>query len=449
VVCRESIDRSLLDAATRAAHRHTCDDLDHLPVLGRHHGLVGQQRRGAVIDAARAGALSADAADRVDADAVATWIVDHYPAPAYPAVVLGSPHGGAVHLAAALGAPWLPTGFTVTVQWPDGAVDDWGGALRYGAAVAARLIAANPDVTVRQVHDPLRGGPVCGATLTLHVRWRRLPAAYRSFLHTRLRPGAAALVLRDTRTWPVMEVDRGHTFQVGSPVSGWEAADYTQANPSFRTLLRGLGGSHWIAPDFGLPRRYAEHSGEPELEPDLRQAMAGTGRPTHRVLYPNPEALSACVADLYREWLRAGHGGGDRCIVETERLIDPWQVLAAGLVPYWCESASRRTVAAAEWWLAGSRRFDSLDVLPAPPGSACDAHAVLGQWRAIASFGRSHGRVDREAVRRYPLLPLPTSHAAQVLRTQPGRRSAPPSVRVADLLSGMRRTGEPLGVLVL
>ncbi len=450
VVCRDSIERSLLDAASRAAQQQPCDDLDRLPVLGRHGGLVDPQRRGAIIDAAHANAVPAEVAERVDVDAVAAWIVEHYPAPSYPAVILGSPHGGAVHLAAALGAPWLPTGFTITVRWADGAPDDWGGALEYGATVAARIIAANPTVTVRQVHDPLRRGPMCGTSVTLHVRWRRLPAAYRTFLRTRLHPGAAALLLRDTRTWPVLDLHRGHTFQIGSPVGGWEAGDYTKANPSFSHLLNELGGTRWVAPDPDLPRRYAEYSGEPELEPDLRQAIADTGRPTHRVLYPNPETLSVCVADLYREWLDRGRGSGeDRCVVETERLLDPWQVLTAGLVPYWCESASRRAVAGAEWWLAGSSRFDSVDVLPAPPGSTSDAYAALSQWRAVASFARSHGRVDREAIRRYPLLPLPTSHAAEALRTQPRRRGAPFTVRMVDLLSGVRRSGETLGVLVL
>jgi len=42
-----------------------------------------------------------------DPEAVAGWLTDHYLDEGYPALVLGSPHGAAVHLAAAMGAPWL------------------------------------------------------------------------------------------------------------------------------------------------------------------------------------------------------------------------------------------------------------------------------------------------------------------------------------------------------
>ncbi len=446
VVCRDGLDRALLAATARAVRRLGCEGLDHVPVLARHGGLSGTLRRSAQAADACAEALPADVVARVDAGAVAAWLTAHYPDAAYPAVVLGSPHGAAAHLAAALGAPWLPTGFTISVRWPEGTAADWGGAFDLGAELAYRLVAADPSLTVRQVHDPVRRGQLCGSTLTLHVRWRRLPQAYRDFLGDRLRPGASALVMRDTRTWPVLESGPGHTFQVGSPVAGWEPEDYTMDNPSFARLLRELADDRWIVPYPGLARRYAERAGEPEFERDLRQTFPG---PVNRVLYPTPEAFSACVADLHREWLLAEGRGGARCIVETEHLLDPWQVRAAGLVPYWCETGSRRAAAGAEWWLAGSRRFDTVDVLPTPPGPPSDAYATPGQWRAVASFAKVQGRVDREAMRRYTQGALPTGHAATVLQAHPRPRVAPPPVQAADPLGGLRRTGEALGVLVL
>ncbi|HEX8631475.1 MAG TPA: hypothetical protein VF755_25220 [Catenuloplanes sp.] len=447
VLCRDSLDRVLLDAAACGACPPGCGHLEHVPVLGRHRGLPHPLRRDALTNTAYAEAVSAEHVSRIDAEAVARWIIGRYPTVTYPAVVLGSAHGGAVHLAAALGAPWLPTGFTVTVRWPGGSVGDWGGARDAGAAVAAGLLARDPALSVRQVHDPVRRGGLCASTLTLHIRWRRLPAAYRSFLRDRLRPTGASLLLRDLRTWPVLDGGPGHTFQLGSPVSGWEPDDYTVDNPGFAEVIRRFGSEGGITPYPTVRPRYAESAGEPELEPDLRRVTAETGRAAHRVLYPNPEALSACVADLYRDWLR-GRGGGRRCVVEAERLLAPGHVLAAGLVPYWCEAASRRAVAGAEWWLAGSSRFDSVDVLPAPPGSACDAHAEPRQWRAVAWFGRHRGQVDPEAAGRYPLLPLPTSHATTALDATRAASCALPRVDMAQVLNGLRGTGQPLGIMV-
>jgi hypothetical protein len=298
---------------------------------------------------------------------------------------------------------------------------------------------------VRQLHDPVRSGSLCGATLTLYLRWRRLPAAYRTFLQHRVDPGGGVLLLRDARTWPVLSVRARHTFQIGSPVSGWEPEDYTTDHAPFRVLLRRLGGDSWAAPHPDLPRRYAEMAGDAGLETDLRAASTHS----HRVLYPDAHALSASVADLYSDWLRQTGRSGDHLAVETERLIDPWLVLTDGLVPYWCEASSSRAVAGAESWVAGSRPFDFIDVMPQPPGTDCEAFAIPAQWRAVAWFARRSGRVNRDAARRYPLLPLPTCHVAQVLRSRATPPCPSPRMRMADVLAGLRRAGEPLGVLVM
>jgi hypothetical protein len=440
---RDSAERALLDAAVRAAEGRSCADLDRTPLLARHTAVPGTIRWSALVAEAWADAVDADGT--VDADAVATWIAGRYPAPSYPAVVLGSAHGGAIHLAAALGAAWLPTTFPVTVRWPDGAAWDWDGALDYGMAVSDRILDANPSVTVRQMHDPVRSGSLCGATLTLYVRWRRLPDAYRAFLRHRLAPGGGVLLLRDARTWPVLSVHARHTFQIGSPVSGWDPEDYSTEHAAFRVLLRRLGGQSWAAPPPDLPRRYAELAGDANLETDLRTVTTNA----HRVLYPDAHALSASVADLYSDLVRRNGWSGDNLVVETERLTDPWLVLTGGLVPYWCEASSSRAVAGAESWVAGSRPFEFIDVVPQPPGTDCETFAIPAQWRAVAWFARRYGRVNRDAARRYPLVPLPTSHVAEVLRSRAAPPETPGRMRMADVLTGLRRAGEPLGVLVM
>jgi hypothetical protein len=50
------------------------------------------------------------------------------------------------------------------------------------------------------------------------------------------------------------------------------------------------------------------------------------------------------VSELYRQWLRHLGGTGNRLVVECGRLIEPWHVLRAGLVPYWCRDPGRATV---------------------------------------------------------------------------------------------------------
>jgi hypothetical protein len=449
VVCRDSLGRSLLEAAARGVRGRTVHDLGRTPILGRRGTAAPGERFRALADEAAGQAVEADSAGGIDAEAVAEWITGHYRAADHPAVVLGSPHGAAVHLASVLGAPWLPMGFTVTVRRPGGAAGDWRAAADFGAGVAQRILAANPSVTVRQIYDPVSRGPLCAGTITLQVQWRRLPEAYRRFLRSALRTGGASLLIRDTRVWRVRELAAGYTFQVGSPVTGWHADDYSDDNPAFRRLRRSLGMPVFSVPYAGTSLHYAETGGDPRCEPELRRLAAEHGHTTHRVLYHGPEVLSACVADLYREWLRRGDETGEQCVVETGALLDPGKVLAARVVPYWCESASQRAVTDAEWWLAGSEVFTGVTVLPQPPGIDCGAYASAAQWRSVAQFGRHRATVDPLAISRYPLLPLPTSHTAGVLPARSPAGAAPERMSVAHAMAAFRRSSWSGGMLVL
>jgi hypothetical protein len=297
-------------------------------------------------------------------------------------------------------------------------------------------------VTVRQVHDPVARGPLSGVTLSLHVRWQTVPEAYRSFLRTRLAPGGTAVLVRDLRTWPILDTPGGYSFQVGSPTGGWTPDRYSTDDPGFGRLLSGIGEDRWPEPGGGTIWRYAETSGDPALEPELRRIVEGAGGVSHRVLYNNAAAFSAAVADLLRAWMRAGH-----CVVGTGRMTDPGRVIAGGMVPYWCESASRPAVRAAELWLAGARPFDVITVLPEPPGVVSDDVAGLSQWRSLAGFATGAGRVDTLLARRYPLLPTAPGYAPGF----PGAGPAGPPIAplpMDEAVRGLARDATPLGLLV-
>ena len=93
---------------------------------------------------------------------MARWFVDQYPRRALPGVVLGSPHGAAAHLAVALGVPWLPAGFEMTVHWTHGAVDRPGPPWTTVPRSPPGCLAGNADLHVRQVHCPASRGALAG-----------------------------------------------------------------------------------------------------------------------------------------------------------------------------------------------------------------------------------------------------------------------------------------------
>ncbi|MGC4896790.1 hypothetical protein [Micromonospora sp. DT31] len=450
VVAPGSVARVLVAATSRALRGDDCGDLGPPVGLSRLVGAPESVRRAAALRAAGRTALTAGQVARIDAERVAGWFADQYPDRRWPGVVLGSPHGAAAHLAVALGVPWLPAGFEVAARWSGGAVDRPDAAYEHGVDLAERLLAANPGVRVRQVHCPASRGGAAGSTVTLAVRWDALPGAYARLLADRLAPAAPVLLLHDARTWPVRDLGAGHSFQVGSPASGLDPVDF---HPDARVLdqvLRAAGGDgvRWTPPELTVAAAFAEHGVESGFEHDARAWGDRHHHPLHRVVVRQPDALSAVTADLYRAWLRRAGKTGNRLVVECGRLLDPAQVLRAGLVPYWCENATRPRVAGVEWWLAGSERFSSVDVLPESPGLRSPAVAGLPQWLAVAGFGGRRRALDRGAARGYPVASVPTRRATEVLRNQPCDLPAPPPLRMADALAALRDAGAHQGLLV-
>ena len=335
-----SIGRTLVEATSRALAGRDCWDLAETPGMRALSTVDPRPPTPAV--------LPFDHVDTVDAEAVARWVVDQYGDGEFPTAVLGSAHGSAAHLAVALRAPWLPLTFSVDMAWPEGNVDDLNAAVRHGRHVARRLLDRNDGVRVRQVHDPVRHGRLAARQTTHHLAWREVPGPYRQFLHDHVRADGHLLLVRDERRWPDLADAEHAGFQLGTPSTGLEFDEYLQAlidvSPPCAGTARMLGQDASMA-------TVAEHGVTEEGERALRRWAGAEGRALVSLGYRSPDQFSAAVADLYRAWLRAAGKTANRVAVECGRLLDPYQILRAGLVPYWCEvssaSAARRRRAVA------------------------------------------------------------------------------------------------------
>ncbi len=360
---------------------------------------------------------------QIDADAIARFTTDQYPQERFPAVVVGSPHGAAAHLAVALRVPWLPAAFDVTVQAPPEPAGDAGipSLVSSGAAVAEAVLARNPELSVRQVHDPTTAVP---GVLTLFLRWRRMPAAYHEFLVERLVPGAPVLLVRDTSTAPALVGPGRFGFQYGGPEDD----------------LPSLPGT-WVHGEtaYGVCGGFAE---------TLRVWAEERCHPLRRIMFGRPEALSAAVADVYRRWLRSAGKTGNRLVVECGRLLDPGQVVRAGLVPFWLPTPRHQTVAETAWWLAGSEPFSQIEVIIEPPGSSTPNLASLAQFEAVARFATRQGRVDTAAARAYPYGTVSARHATRVLRAHPYDLPAPPELPSATAVRWLMDSQETNDLMV-
>jgi hypothetical protein len=98
-------------------------------------------------------ALPADRMGEVRADELAEWVVGRYPRRRYPAVFVGSSNGAMTHLAAALGACWLPQTLLIPVRRRGGHPDRPAEALRTHRDAGRALMRANPDLELHHMHD--------------------------------------------------------------------------------------------------------------------------------------------------------------------------------------------------------------------------------------------------------------------------------------------------------
>ncbi|MFC0111262.1 hypothetical protein [Kibdelosporangium aridum] len=349
----------------------------------------------------------------VDLEAVAGWVTDHYPRNQYPAVLLGSSNGAAVHLATALGAPWLPQTLLVPVRWSGNDPDRPDRALEFGADVAPDFLRRNPDIVLHHMHDANQDWLMIRQMAYFRVKRRRLGAAYERFLRECLAPNAPIIVLADSSTWPVTTVGDRHVFQIGAQ-GGIRPQDYDR---------RG------IEPDADAPE--AEWGFDADLLDDVQRFAAAAGHPVHVVRYPDTHALSAPVADIYREWLG---GTADQLLVESFLLIDPTRTRQAGLVPLWTMFSVESAVDVTENYLR-SRSFRAVHIGLFPHGVRSRGIAEPDRWRERLSG------VDMDFVgvdtRRFPADFAALVRYGSALRAMP-RLSAPaPGTLTVDKAMGL------------
>lgn len=383
---------------------------------------VGRRREG----------MCGDTLDHIDLDAIAARAVGHYRSDrTYPGVVIGSPNGAMAQLCGLTGMPWLPQTVTVPVQWsssPQPAPDE---ALRAGARTAEAVLERNPDVGVHQVFgDQVVPSPGQRVS-SFRCKQLRLPPAYRRFLREVLAPGAPVIVLADESRWPVTATSERHLFQVGcrrAQAVEERASGRRSGSASHLLPARQQGDVATVdgpLPDGMAPE--AEWGLDPELVVDVAAWAARTGHPLRHIRIPDPQALSAPVADLSRSWARRDGLAAWTLTVSTAA---PLMAGIAGHrhVPYWLAPPLRQALTGLVGYLSRAR-YEAIEVQQHPVGERDPGYQ---EWRRLVECVE---RVSFFAGRR----PLADRQEFPASR---------PEAEVADALDALRQRGTSGGVQV-
>ncbi len=161
----------------------------------------------------------------------------------FDAVIIGSALGGAAaHLAALLGAPFLPQPFILGVAGgtPD---DELSSYLDRVAPLAQAILIRNDDLAAVAHFDPVHDGWLTPYLAHLRLKLISLPEGYRRFIRNHLKPGGTIIYLDCQARWLQYDLGDRLNLQVG----GWggiPAEEFISGSERIDRFLAARGSSH-------------------------------------------------------------------------------------------------------------------------------------------------------------------------------------------------------------
>jgi hypothetical protein len=384
----------------------------------------------------------------IDIDDIDRWVVEQYGPGPYPALMIGTASGGAMHLAAAMRAPFLPQTTLVSVRDLATHPDDVEGAMETLAPIARQIAANNPRISVHHMHDPAQDRPMLEGMAYMRLKRLELGSAYERFVRERLEPGAPIIQIECGRTWRTRAVGERSYFQFGClggvpeeeyHDSGERIADYLEHEDS---PWRG-----WHPPEMDARRAEAEWGFDPAIAGGIRALAAREGHPVRRLAMLEPQELSPPIADLYRWWYRRRGLPGDRLLCESYVQWDPMWVLRTGAVPFWLRFNMEPAHQELERYLNSTEPYEQIDLNLFSQGIRSPGVVPVERWRDLierhARGGAQVIGVDEDA---YPV------DLGSTLRYQPAFESAstrlplPPPLDVSEFEEFLAESGHRYAV---
>lgn len=380
----------------------------------------------------------------LNVDDLDEWVVRQYGRGPFPTVVIGSPSGGVVHLAAALGAPFLPQTTLSTVRDLTSDIDDPAGAMAALAPTVGQVAHHNPGVAVYHMHDPAQHRPILEAVAYLRLKRLRLGRAYERFLAERLAPGGTILQVECTRQWGVRQVTERGYFQFGA-LDGVSEQEYQQSGERIATYLAQERSAHrqWWPPRADQRRPEAEWGWDPALADDIAATARRYGFQVRRLISAEPQQHSPFVADLYRWWYRHLAQPADRLLVESYVQWDPLWVPRTGSVPFWITSPTEPALEELTSYLEASPPYDFIHVSLFSPGVESPGAVPVERWEwLLAQHARQRGEVIGVNRRTFPLDGGSTRRYRRAFTSIPARQPVPAEpLTIAQVEHFLRHSG--------
>jgi len=379
-------------------------------------------------------AVPAHEAGTIRSEEIGRWIASSYPRRPYPAAMIGSASGAAIHLCAALGIPWLPQTTLLLVRRSGVDIDEPRAILEAGRAASMEVLAANPDISLHHMHDANQDRLMVHLVEHFRLKRQRLGEALEAFLAETLSPGGTLFLAECGRSWPTTRVADRYVFQLGG-VGGATPDEYLGGSPRVTALLHQYGSrhQHWDAPEPDGERPEAEWGFDPALRADVIRFAKARGYRVRRILFDEPDDLSPVVANLYRWWYRQRGLNGSRLLVQTFVQIEPWWTLRTGSVPFWLVFSVEPAASRLERYLDHEPAFDDIRLTLFSHGTDSIGLASVERWQAILNRAGKGGSFLGTDTRAYPHDFAAYLRYSRAVRELPGRVPMAPPLSLKQL----------------
>jgi hypothetical protein len=379
-------------------------------------------------------AISPDELASVQAEEFSRWVVSLYPEHNYPAIMIGSGNGAAVHLCAALGIPWLPQTFLIPVRHPGLHPDEPEQDLEWGVKPGQALLSNNPDLQLHHMHDASQDRLMIQHMSYFRVKRLRLGKPFERFIEERLAPDGTLFILECDYRWPVTKVAERHFFQHGA-AGGVAVEEYLYGSERVEEFLKHHNShpTRWPSPETDMNMPEAEWGFEPALRDDLEDMARRRGYSVKRIAFQEPEDLSPLVADLYRWWYEQRGLEANRLLVESFIVMDPWQALRTASVPFWMLFNVEPSADRLERYLEGAHSYDEIYLMLFSHGVESIGVASIERWKSILQKARQQGRFIGIDENKYPKDIFTYLRYNRELRQIPGRFPMPEPLSLEQL----------------
>jgi hypothetical protein len=255
----------------------------------------------------------------------------------FPAIVIGAALGGATsYLSLALGGPFLPQAFVVTLKRGSktGNVNEY---LHRTLETALRISEENPGLMTIQHYDPVHDGWLTRFVNHLRFKLIDLPSSYKEFIKSKLQPGGAVVYLEGGASWLRYRVGPRSVFQVG----GWggiSAEEFLEGSDRLEFYARraGLKYTDWKLNEYPLERGpESEWGSEPGLAEALGQYCKSEGYRFLRIHLPHPNDFSRLAFKAAQKLLEKEKREPSGVVIEMFSQFDATAAHQSGLLPLW------------------------------------------------------------------------------------------------------------------